>query len=239
MSNAIRLTTLAIVSALVTTPLIESVVPVQAAEVVESTTVQNTPEAGKTIVARTEIQRDFLAMQDEITNQLDVLNGKYVYDFNTIEKIVEKFDFATLNKETGSNFSAKNFLTVAINDINSTRLPRRTKRGRYYNYNGTAEGWNYRRSFYDTWKSKAVAQQLNNAARDFGYFGPGIGGALALAAGPVGAAMGAAFAGSSAFTSWYAGGLASSITYNNTGAGVVVDINKYTQAYSVFDQKKF
>lgn len=196
---------------------------------------------GTIIVGGPEINIEFWELQNKIDSLLTVGNGKYEYNEDEVRNLIisEHFDFDKFNAEMGTEYTEDSFITMVLNDIkNAVVYNSVSSRGTYCNRNHYGDGgWNYNRAFNDNTRSGEVADGAEEAARNFGLGGsisaitgliPYIGTYIALTMGLVGG-----------FGAWYFDTLAASVRKNMSGCGTVVDINKYTTAFTVWDQRNF
>lgn len=179
---------------------------------------------------------EFKEMQDEITENLELSFDGYVYDYETIKKIVYDFDFTDVNTHLNFEYTNESFLEEAIGWIDETdtgammMTPRAT-----CNLHYQTDGWNYNRwymrsSAVKPWIYETTRVVNNNKLRAGGI-------AIIIGAMPGGFVPGVFLGLADLGYDWYWTGLMNQVDYKNTGCGVVYDIDKYVGMYSVWDQK--
>lgn len=196
--------------------------------------------------ASQDVIAEFLDLQNQITDSLEIKNARYIYSEKKIRTIImnSKFDFDLLNRVTGSAYSAESFAALAINRIknaNVTVSPSKTAcvYGTYCGRNYVQEGWNYYRTYADKENSSQIAADLSYAANNWNLVIAA--GSLGALASGVGAALAAGIAAGAAYNAWYGNNMASAINYNNTlsNCGTVTDVNIYTTYYTCYNQANF
>lgn len=186
----------------------------------------------------------FNAMQDRITKSMTLVNGKYVYDYEKIHNIVYEFDFTEINQELGTSWNRESFLQTAINlidnfeskNIDESESACSLTRASMCNQNWETEGWNYGRSALDKNRTNYYATLCDNysvTTTGAGALAAKMTAAVPILAGiMLAAGLGASLYYSS-FASW--------LRHNNslTNCGTVVDINRFTCAYTIWTQPEF
>lgn len=188
------------------------------------------------------IDEEFKTLQNKIDSKLDIVysNGEYVYLYNydDIKEIIyhSGFDFKQFNDRYGTNYDESSFLKAVITSIDTTKLRSNiTPIATYCNHNESTEGWNYYREFMSESVSKTTISDLRQTATNF-RLGGTAGGILI---GTVSKLFGGVFKIGTAYDAWYFDTLANSIEANLSGCGSVVDVNKFTTVFTVWDQRNF
>ena len=179
----------------------------------------------------------FMELQDNITETLQVENGKYIFNE---EKITSLVNDSSVNFEK-FNLTKESFIETAIYNIKNTKIfsVTPTNRGIYCNRNYTTGGWNYDRFFNSKTKTQELIDDLHYAASNWTAIS-GVSGLLTAFLGPIGTVIAAGVASGSILNSWYASLLAKSLEVKNRGyCGTVTDINKFTSIFKIWSQEEF
>lgn len=172
---------------------------------------------------------EFKEMQDEITENLELSFDGYVYNYETIKKIVNDFDFTDVNEHLNFEYTNESFLEEAIGWIDETdtrslmMAPRASCNAHYQTSGWNYDRWYMRSSYIPTWLYETRKVVNNN--------GLAVGGIAIIIGAMPGAILGLADLG----YGWYWNGLMNEVEYKNTGCGVVYDIDKYVGMYFLWD----
>ncbi len=80
------------------------------------------PKTTDVYIEASPAMREFLDMQNEITETLRVKDNRYIYSRESIEKIIENFDFSKINLESEYEYTNEGFLEAILKSLDETVL---------------------------------------------------------------------------------------------------------------------
>lgn len=103
-------------------------------------------------------------LQNEITDTLKKVDGKYVFSEEAIREIIYRYDFSAINEEIGQNYTHESFLNLVIESISATSLvqikTRAYTQGPMCSVNKTDSIWNSSREYRDRNRTATHIQRL-------------------------------------------------------------------------------
>lgn len=179
---------------------------------------------------------EMMYMQDQITETLIIENNRYIYNYDTIKEIVDNYNFEEFNQLFNTDYTNESFLNTAINLIRNTDLTPQISPAGICGQTWTIEGWNYTRTAQTKAVSNAFVNDLNNYAAICAA-GGSIGGAATSAVPPVALLLAAV----GTLGALYYETFANNLSYQNSlsGCGTVIDINKFTFYYQIWNQANY
>lgn len=181
-----------------------------------------------------DINVNFEKLQMDIDNVLKVNNGRYVYNTQEVRRVIKdnNFNFNEFNKINKTDYTLESFTQEVLNlieqvDFNKFVVSRGTS-----GVNRHEQGWNYHRYYNDYYKTLSISKILQDYSIGIASL-TGLAGLLPFGNIFIGIVGG--------YGAAYCGLLSNALNYNNSlnQDGTVMDINKFTTVFSVWNQRYF